>query len=95
MIRGAEALFGSGTDLNKRERARRIPPPRIHRAPELPPVDRGMAPDAREKLILHLAADRMRELRDDGVTLAYVARMYGVHPDELEALYAELIPRRR
>lgn len=50
--------------------------------------------EARIRLILQLAADRLRELRDDGVTLAYVARMYGVATEEMERLQAELVPAR-
>ena len=45
-------------------------------------------------LIARLAADRLRDLRDDGLTLAYVAKMYGVEPGEMEALEGELIPSR-
>jgi len=30
------------------------------------------------RLLRRLAADRLRELRDDGVTPGYIARMYGV-----------------
>lgn len=45
-----------------------------------------------EQLIRRLAADHLRELRDDGVTLDYVARMYGVTPERLEILYRDLIP---
>lgn len=33
---------------------------------------------ARAALLRRLAADRLRDLRDDGVTVAYIARMYGV-----------------
>lgn len=49
----------------------------------------------REALIQRLAADRLRDLRDDGVTLAYVARMYEVDPGLLERLQGELVPTRR
>ena len=41
---------------------------------------------ARTRLVRRLAADRLRDLRDDGVTLAYVARMYGVEPEVMEEL---------
>lgn len=41
---------------------------------------------ARARLVRRLAADRLRELRDDGVTLAYVARMYGVEPEVMEEM---------
>jgi hypothetical protein len=48
----------------------------------------------REALIRRLAADRIRELRDDGVTLGYVARIYQVEPDLLESVFAELVEGR-
>jgi hypothetical protein len=51
-------------------------------------------PDPAEALIRRLAADRLRDLRDDGVTLAYVARMYGVEAALLERLQSELVPTR-
>jgi hypothetical protein len=51
-------------------------------------------PDPAEALIRRLAADRLRDLRDDGVTTAYVARMYGVEPALMERLQAELVPSR-
>lgn len=47
----------------------------------------------RNRLLAKLAADRLRELRDDGVTLGYIARMYDVEPESLERLYGELVPR--
>ena len=34
--------------------------------------------EARTRLIGQLAADRLRDLRDDGVSTPYIARMYGV-----------------
>lgn len=52
-------------------------------------------PDPTEQLIRRLAADRLRELADDGVTLAYVARMYDVPADQMEHLRNELLPSRR
>lgn len=52
-------------------------------------------PDPAGELIRRLAADRLRDLADDGVTLGYVARMYDVAPDHLERLRDELIPSRR
>jgi hypothetical protein len=52
-------------------------------------------PDPAEALIRRLAADHLRELRDDGVTLGYVARMYGVEPALVERLHSELVPTRR
>ena len=51
-------------------------------------------PDPAEALIRRMAADRLRDLRDDGVTLGYVARMYGVEAALLERLQSELIPTR-
>jgi hypothetical protein len=51
-------------------------------------------PDPAEALIRRLAADRLRDLRDDGVTLAYVARMYGVDAAMMDRLQAELVPTR-
>lgn len=51
----------------------------------------GTAPEE-DTLVLRLAADRLRELRDDGVTLDYVARMYGVGAERMEILYHRLIP---
>ena len=52
----------------------------------------GPEPDAREELVRRLAADRLRDLRDDGVTAEYVARMYGVDAALVDALQAELLP---
>lgn len=54
------------------------------------PVEPAPAREARERLLRQLAADRLRDLRDDGVTLAYVARMYGVEPAFLEEATADL-----
>jgi len=68
-----------------------IPPGRTLVA--LPLDDGATERAARELLIRRLAADRLRELRDDGVTPAYVARMYGVDPAEIEELRAELRTR--
>lgn len=36
------------------------------------------------RLLRRLAADRLRELRDDGVTPGYIARMYGVELGMME-----------
>ena len=67
------------------------PPARPIRAlPLEDPAER----EARERLIRRLAADRLRDLRDDGVTVAYVARMYDVEPGAIEHLLAELGPSR-
>lgn len=43
---------------------------------------------ARAQLLRRLAADRLRDLRDDGVTVAYMARMYGVDPAMMEEMIA-------
>jgi hypothetical protein len=52
------------------------------------------APDpgeaARAALLRRLAADRLRDLRDDGVTVGYVARMYGVDREAMEEIMAVL-----
>jgi hypothetical protein len=56
--------------------------------PVEPPAER----ERRERLVQRLAADRLRDLRDDGVTTAYMARMYGVEPELIERLQAELVP---
>ncbi|HEX8691327.1 MAG TPA: hypothetical protein VF746_02705 [Longimicrobium sp.] len=58
----------------------------------LPVDDAGR--EAREQLVRRLAADRLRDLRDDGVTVAYVARMYGVETAEIERLHGDLLPLR-
>ena len=58
------------------------------------PID-VVEPDPAEQIIRRLAADRLRDLADDGVTLSYVARMYDITPDQLERLRDELIPSRR
>jgi len=50
--------------------------------------------DPSEQVIRRLAADRLRDLADDGVTLAYMARMYDIPADHLERLREELIPSR-
>lgn len=46
--------------------------------------------DAREALVRTLALDRLRELQDDGVTMDYVGRMYGVSGELLTDLESEL-----
>jgi len=58
------------------------------------PVVEEEVQDLRELVIRRLAADRLRDLRDDGVTLAYAARMYGIDAAEMEALEADLLPSR-
>lgn len=49
-------------------------------------------PQPEDPLVRQLAADHLRELRDDGVTLDYIARMYGVSPERMEILLGELLP---
>jgi hypothetical protein len=56
------------------------------------PVEDAAGRQVRERLLRQLAADRLRDLRDDGVTTAYVARMYAVDPTVLEELQADLLP---
>jgi hypothetical protein len=40
----------------------------------------------RARLLCRLAADRLRDLRDDGVTVGYMARMYGVEQGMMEEM---------
>jgi len=68
-------------------------PPRPIRA--LPVEEVVEIPDPREAVIRRMAADRLRDLRDDGLTLAYAARMYGIGAEEMAALEAELFPWRQ
>lgn len=49
-------------------------------------------PQQEDPLVRRLAADHLRELRDDGVTFDYIARMYGVSPERMEILFGELVP---
>ena len=56
------------------------------------PVQDAARREAREALLRRLAADRLRDLRDDGVTTAYVARMYGVDRELLEEAMDEVLP---
>jgi hypothetical protein len=67
------------------------PAPRPIRALPIDAVDDS--PD--EVLIRRLAADRLRDLADDGVTLSYIARMYDVEPGQMERLQGDLLPVRR
>lgn len=52
------------------------------------PVDAEESPRAR--LVRQLASDRLRDLRDDGVTVGYMARMYEVEPELMEELVGTL-----
>jgi len=58
------------------------------------PIDDSIEREARERLIRRLAADRLRDLQDDGVTMGYVARMYEVECELLEKISGELLPVR-
>lgn len=91
MVHGAEALLDRRGDGEERAGtlAERAPAASLlHRSR----VGPSRLPDAGTELVRRLAADHLRELRDDGVTLDYVARMYGVSRDRMEILYRELIP---
>jgi hypothetical protein len=48
------------------------------------------ADDARARLLRRLACDRLRDLRDDGVTVAYMARMYDVEQGMMEEMISAL-----
>jgi len=54
------------------------------------PLPFGDDDSDRARLLRRLAADRLRDLRDDGVTLAYMARMYGVEPELMEEMVGAL-----
>lgn len=47
---------------------------------------------ATDRLIRRLATDRVRDLRDEGVTVGYIARMYGVSTEAMEKLIREELP---
>lgn len=50
------------------------------------PLDADPADAARAQLLRRLACDRLRDLRDDGVTVGYMARMYGVEQGMMEEM---------
>lgn len=50
------------------------------------PVEPDPAAEARLRLLRRLAADRLRDLRDDGVSAGYIARMYGVETSEIQEM---------
>jgi hypothetical protein len=50
------------------------------------PLDTDPADSARAALLRRLACDRLRDLRDDGVTVGYMARMYGVDQGMMEEM---------
>ena len=55
------------------------------------PVPANRAPrPAAERLIRALARDRLRDLRDDGVTIGYIGRMYGVSGERMQEIEREL-----
>lgn len=54
------------------------------------PMDLDAAGDARARLLRRLASDRLRDLRDDGVTVGYMARMYGVEQGMMEEMISAL-----
>ena len=53
-------------------------------------VEPDPAAEARIRLIGQLAADRLRDLRDDGVSTAYIARMYGVDPSTIQEMMSTI-----
>ena len=58
------------------------------------PVEVPPEVEKRARLVRQLAADRLRDLRDEGLTLSRIARVYEVDPEDVEALLAELVPSR-
>jgi hypothetical protein len=50
------------------------------------PIAADPADAARAALLRRLASDRLRDLRDDGVTVGYMARMYGVEQGLMEEM---------
>lgn len=53
-------------------------------------LDADPADAARAALLRRLACDRLRDLRDDGVTVGYMARMYGVEQGMMEEMMSAL-----
>jgi hypothetical protein len=49
-------------------------------------VEADPADAVRAGLLRRLASDRLRDLRDDGVTVGYMARMYGVEQGLMEEM---------
>jgi hypothetical protein len=93
MVRGAEALIQRGNETEGGTGTRAG-------APAADPEGgsflrnrlREVPAEAEDRLIRQLAADHLRELRDDGLTLGYIARMYGISPERMEQLYNHLVP---
>ena len=54
------------------------------------PMDADPADAVRARLLRRLASDRLRDLRDDGVTVGCMARMYGVEQGMLEEMISAL-----
>ena len=74
----------------------RQPPPVAAESRPLRVIPADPEENARREALIHrLAADRLRDLRDDGVTMAYVARMYDVDRALLDSLLDQLVPTRR
>lgn len=48
------------------------------------PLEQDPQAAEQARLLRRLATDRLRELRDDGVTPGYIARMYGVELGVME-----------
>jgi len=74
------------------------PPTEVRPSATITPI-RALPVDAKDteraNLLRRLAADRLRDLRDDGVTIAYIARMYGVEPGTMEEMFSALGPGTR
>lgn len=54
------------------------------------PIDADPADAVHARLLRRLACDRLRDLRDDGVTVGYIARMYGVEQGVMEEMISAL-----
>ncbi|MDB4951054.1 MAG: hypothetical protein JWM27_3703 [Gemmatimonadetes bacterium] len=93
MVRAAESATARRTEAPARDFAAPGDPRRAPRPRALPPLEPrpDAAQEARARLILRLAADRLRELRDDGVTFGYIARIYDVPPETMTRLYDDLV----
>jgi hypothetical protein len=92
MIRPAEALSATPAEITARDFDLPISPAAPARRGGLRAVDMAdPSHEARAQLILRLAADRLRELKDDGVTFGYIARMYDVPAETMTHLYDDLV----
>ncbi|HEX6373164.1 MAG TPA: hypothetical protein VF006_29845 [Longimicrobium sp.] len=54
------------------------------------PLDADPAAAAHARLLRRLAGDRLRDLRDDGVTVGYMARIYDVEQGVMEEMISAL-----